>query len=50
MEAKLAQELAGLAQLPLFQVFLYILKVYDSLDRGRCLEVLRGYGMGQNLA
>ena len=50
MEAKLAQELAGLAHLPLFQVFLYILKAYDYLDRSQCLEVLRGYGMGPNLA
>ena len=49
-EAKLAQQLSGLAHNPLFQVFLDIYKVYDSLDRGQCLEVLRGYGMKPNLA
>ena len=23
-------------------------KVYDSLDRGRCMEILWSYGMGHN--
>ena len=32
-EAKLAQKLAILAHDPLFQVFLYVYKAYDSLDR-----------------
>ena len=32
----------------MFQVFLDVRKVYDSLDRGWCIETLRGYGMGQN--
>ena len=50
LEANLDQQLAGLAHDSLFQVFLEIHKAYDSLDRGRCLEVLLGYGMGPNLA
>ena len=50
MEEKLAQKLAGIAHEPLFQVFLDVLKAYDSLDRGRCMEVLRGYKMGQKMA
>ena len=50
LEAKMAQKLSGLAHEPLFQVFLEIHKPYDSLDRGRCLEKLRGYGMGLNLS
>ena len=49
LEAKLAQHLAGLAHKPLFQVFLDVHKAYKSLDRGRCLELLRGYGLGPNL-
>ena len=50
LEAKLDQQLSGLSQKPLFRVFLDIRKLYDSLDRGWCLEILRGYGMGPNLA
>ena len=50
LEAKLAQQLAGIAHKPLFQVFLDVRKAYDSLDRERCLEFLRGYGLGPNLA
>ena len=48
LEAKLFQKLAGVSHKPLFQVFLYVRKAYDSLDRGRCMEILRGYGIGQN--
>ena len=48
--ANLAQQLARLAHEPLFQVFLDIPKAYDSLDRGGCLELLRGYGLVLNLA
>ena len=44
MEAKLSQQLGGLAQKPLFQVFLDIRKAYDSLYREQCLDVLSGYG------
>ena len=50
MEANMHQKLEGIAHEPLFQVFLYFQKAYDSLDRERCLELLRGYGMGPNLA
>ena len=32
------------------QIFIDVRKAYNSLDRGRCIEVLRGYGMGLNLA
>ena len=46
LEENLAQQLEGLAHEPLFQVFLDIRKVYESLDRGRCMEILQIYGMG----
>ena len=48
LEEKLAHQLEGIAHEPLFQVFLDVREVYDSLDRARCMEILRGYGMGQN--
>ena len=50
LEAKLSQHLVGLAHKPLFQFFLDFFKAYDSLDRGRCLEILRRYGLSPNLA
>ena len=40
LEAKLDQQLDGIAHKPLFRVFLEIHKAYGSLDRGRCLEVM----------
>ena len=49
LEANLDQYIARLAHKPLFQVFLDIRKTCDSLDRERCFEVLRGYGVGLNL-
>ena len=50
LEGNLAQQLAGIAHEPLFQVFLDVQKVYDSLNRGRFTKILRGYGMGQIMA
>ena len=50
LEANLSQQMEGLVHDPLFQVFIYGRKAYDSLDRERCLELLRGYEMGPNLA
>ena len=50
MEVNLAQQLDGLAHNPIFQCFIDVRKAYNSLEMGRCLEVLRGYGMGPNLA
>ena len=49
LEAKLAQQLAGLAHNTLFQVFLDICKAYDSLDMERCIEALKECGVGTNL-
>jgi hypothetical protein len=36
-------------QAPLYQIYLDLRKAYDALDRGRCLEILAGYGVGPNL-
>ena len=30
----------------MYVVFLYLHKVYDALDRSRCLEIMEGYGVG----
>ena len=49
LEANLAQQMAGISHKPLFQVLLYFRKAYDSLGRGWCLEILRGYELGPNL-
>ena len=49
MEAKLEQQLARIFHEPLLQVFIDVRKAYDSLDRGICMEILRGYGLGPNL-
>ena len=49
MEENLDQQLAGLCHDPLFQVFLDVQKAYDSLDRVRCMEIIRGYIPGTNL-
>ena len=43
------QQLAGIVHEPLFQVFLDVRKSYDSLDRGRCMEILLAYGLGPRL-
>ena len=50
LDAKLAQQMYGLVYEPLLQVFLYVRNSYDSLERERCLGLLRGYGMIPNLS
>jgi hypothetical protein len=46
IEAKLAQQLAHLEQVPFYGVFLDLKKVFDSMDRERCLLILEGYRVG----
>ena len=36
-------------QEPLYGIFLDLRKAYDSMDRGRCVEIMRAYGVGENL-
>ena len=50
LEAKLSQQISRLAYEPIFQDFTYVCKAYYPLDRGRCLEILRRYGLGPNLS
>ena len=46
LEANLDQKLAGLCHEPLLDVLLDVRKSYNSLERERCMEILRGYGLG----
>ena len=50
LEAKFFQKLAGIYYNMLFQVFLDTRKAYDSLDRGRFMDILKGYKLGLNTA
>ena len=49
IEAKLAQQLAYLRQTPLYGIFIDLRKAYDAMDRDRCLEIMKGYGVGPNM-
>ena len=46
----MAQNLASLAHEPLFQVLIDMRKAYAPLDRGGCMEILKGYELGPNMA
>ena len=48
-EVKLAQQLAYIEQVPLYGVFIDLRKVYDVMDRGRCFEILKAYGVGPKM-
>ena len=49
LEANTVQQLDRITHELLLQIFLDARKAYDLLDRGRCLEILRVYGLGPNL-
>jgi hypothetical protein len=49
MEAKLAQQLAHLEQVPFYSVFLNLKKAFDSMDGEHCLLILGGYGVGTKM-
>ena len=43
---KLLREVAAMREAVLHEIFLGLHKAYYALDRSRCLEILEGYGMG----
>ena len=43
---KLLQKLMGMREEVLYEIFLYLHKVYDSLDGKFCLDILEAYGLG----
>ena len=49
IEAKLRMQLAQRTTKPLYLVFLDLRKAYDTLDRRRTLDILKGYGVGANI-
>ena len=48
-KAKLTQQMAYLDQEPWYCGFIDLKKSFDAMDRDRCLEVLRGYGVGPRM-
>jgi hypothetical protein len=50
VEAKLAMQLAKQSGKPYFMVFLDLKKAYDTLDCKRTLDILKGYGVGNNMS
>lgn len=46
IEAKLAQELAAFHQEAFYEIFLDLKKAYDTVDRGRALDIFQQYGVG----
>ena len=49
IEAKVAQQLAYIEQAPFYGIFLDLQKAYNAMDRDRCLQILKGYGVGMNI-
>jgi hypothetical protein len=49
IEAKLAQQLAHLEQVPFYGVFIDLKKAFDAMDREGCILILEGYGAGPNM-
>ena len=49
MEMKLVQKLSRVDHKTLFLVFIKLRKTYDTIDRGRLIQTLEGYGMGPYL-
>ena len=48
-EVKLTEKLAYLEQAPLYGIFIDLQKAYDAMDMERCMEIMRGCGVGPNL-
>jgi exonuclease III len=49
LELILRMQLSHIQHRPLYLIFLDLTKAYDTLDRDRTLEILKGYGIGPNV-
>ena len=49
MESNIEQKLEGIIHEQSFRVFIDIQTAYNSLDRGICMKILRGYSLGPNI-
>jgi hypothetical protein len=49
IEAKLQIQLSCVWRQMLYQIFINLAKAYDTLDRGRTIEILAGYGVGKRI-
>jgi Reverse transcriptase (RNA-dependent DNA polymerase) len=49
IRAKLLMQLAQRQTKPIYMLFLDLKKAYDTLDRSRTLEILKGYGVGPTI-
>lgn len=47
IEAKLFQQLASVNQVPVFEIFLNLMKTYNSDNQEQTLEILEAHGVGQ---
>jgi hypothetical protein len=50
VEAKAGNAIAKQSGKPYFMVFLDMKKAYNTVDRKRTLDILKGYGVGNNLS
>ena len=48
--AKILKKVAGMRKEVLYDLFVYIHKVYDALDWGRALQILEGCGVGTQIS
>ena len=46
LEGKILQQLAAMSEEVLYVIFMYLNKLYDTLEMYRCLEILYGCGVG----